>query len=136
MDAAARRQIPLSILQLDEPDLEVGVYGQTCCSCGFDHLLRGAGTGSKTPNADTILATALGWGGTVGLLHALVIGAGIGGTAAAIASRRAGPRRFLVRADDAQREVGAGIQISPNASRLLGRYGLGDAMARAAVRLP
>jgi salicylate hydroxylase len=33
-----------------------------------------------------------------------------------------------------QREVGAGIQISPNASRLLGRYGLGDAMARDAVR--
>jgi len=34
----------------------------------------------------------------------------------------------------AQREVGAGIQVSPNASRLLRRYGLGDAMARAAVR--
>jgi salicylate hydroxylase len=65
--------------------------------------------------------------------HALVIGAGIGGTAAAIALRRAGldvslfGRRW-------RNEVGAGIQISPNASRLLGRYGFGDAMARAAVR--
>ena len=66
--------------------------------------------------------------------HALVIGAGIGGTAAAIALRRAGLDVSLFEQTTAQREVGAGIQISPNASRLLGRYGLGDAMARAAVR--
>ena len=67
-------------------------------------------------------------------LHALVIGAGIGGTAAAIALRRAGLDVSLFEQTVAQREVGAGIQISPNASRLLGRYGLGDAMARVAVR--
>ena len=67
-------------------------------------------------------------------LHALVIGAGIGGTAAAIALRRAGLDVSLFEQTMAQREVGAGIQISPNASRLLRRYGLGDAMARAAVR--
>jgi salicylate hydroxylase len=67
-------------------------------------------------------------------LHALVIGAGIGGTSAAIALGRAGLDVSLFEQTMAQREVGAGIQISPNASRLLGRYGLGDAMARAAVR--
>jgi salicylate hydroxylase len=67
-------------------------------------------------------------------LHALVIGAGIGGTAAAIALRRTGVEVSLFEQTMEQREVGAGIQISPNASRLLGRYGLGDAMARAAVR--
>jgi salicylate hydroxylase len=67
-------------------------------------------------------------------LHALVIGAGIGGTAAAIALRRAGLDVSLFEQTTVQREVGAGIQISPNASQLLGRYGLGDAMARAAVR--
>jgi salicylate hydroxylase len=67
-------------------------------------------------------------------LHALVIGAGIGGMAAAIALRRAGIDVSLFEQTIAQREVGAGIQISPNASRLLGRYGLGDAMARVAVR--
>lgn len=67
-------------------------------------------------------------------LHALVIGAGIGGTAAAIALRRAGLDVSLFEQTMAQREVGAGIQISPNAARLLDRYGLGDAMARAAVR--
>ena len=66
--------------------------------------------------------------------HALVIGAGIGGMAAAIALRRAGLDVSLFEQTIAQREVGAGIQISPNASRLLGRYGLSDAMARVAVR--
>ena len=66
--------------------------------------------------------------------HALVIGAGIGGMAAALALRRAGLEVSLFEQTIAQREVGAGIQISPNASRLLGRYGLGDAMARIAVR--
>jgi salicylate hydroxylase len=67
-------------------------------------------------------------------LHALVIGAGIGGMAAALALRRAGLDVSLFEQTIAQREVGAGIQISPNASRLLDRYGLGDAMARVAVR--
>ena len=67
-------------------------------------------------------------------LHALVIGAGIGGTAAAIALRRAGLDVSLFEQTVEQREVGAGIQISPNAARLLGRYGLGDVMARTAVR--
>jgi 2-polyprenyl-6-methoxyphenol hydroxylase-like FAD-dependent oxidoreductase len=67
-------------------------------------------------------------------LHALVIGAGVGGAAAALALRRADLDVSLFEQTVAQREVGAGIQISPNASRLLGRYGLGDAMARVAVR--
>ena len=67
-------------------------------------------------------------------LHALVIGAGIGGMAAAIALRRAGLDVSLSEQTIGQRDVGAGIQISPNASRLLGRYGLSDAMARVAVR--
>lgn len=66
--------------------------------------------------------------------HALVIGAGIGGMGAALALRRAGLDVSLFEQTVAQREVGAGIQISPNASRLLGRYGLGDAMAHVAVR--
>jgi salicylate hydroxylase len=67
-------------------------------------------------------------------LHALVIGGGIGGMACAIALRRAGLDVSLFEQTREQREVGAGIQISPNASLLLGRYGLGEAMARVAVR--
>jgi len=61
VDAAARRQIPLSILQLDEPDLK-GVYGQDMLLVRPDHHIAWRGTGNKTSNADAILATALGWG--------------------------------------------------------------------------
>jgi 2-polyprenyl-6-methoxyphenol hydroxylase-like FAD-dependent oxidoreductase len=61
VDAAARRRIPLSILQLDEPDLK-GVYGQDMMLVRPDHHIAWRGTGGKTPNADAILATALGWG--------------------------------------------------------------------------
>src|ERR1700741_573495 len=61
VDAAARRQMPLSILQLDEPDLK-GVYGQDTLLVRPDHHIAWRGTGSKTPNADAILATVLGGG--------------------------------------------------------------------------
>jgi 2-polyprenyl-6-methoxyphenol hydroxylase-like FAD-dependent oxidoreductase len=61
VEAAARRQIPLSILQLDEPDLK-GVYGQDMLLVRPDHHIAWRGTGSKAPNADAILANALGWG--------------------------------------------------------------------------
>lgn len=61
VDAAARRRIPLSILQLDEPDLR-GVYGRDMLLVRPDQHIAWRGRGSKTPNADAILATALGWG--------------------------------------------------------------------------
>ncbi len=61
VDAASRRQIPLSILQLEEPDLK-GVYGQDMLLVRPDHHIAWRGTGSRTPNADMIFATALGWG--------------------------------------------------------------------------
>jgi salicylate hydroxylase len=67
-------------------------------------------------------------------LHALVIGSGIGGISAAIAMRRAGLDVSVFEQASTISEVGAGIQISPNASRLLERFGLGQAMERAAVR--
>src|ERR1700719_33588 len=53
---------------------------------------------------------------------------------AAIVLRRAGLEVSLFEQTVAQREVGGDIQISPNAPRLLGRCGLGDDMARVAVR--
>jgi len=61
VDAAARRKIPLSILQLDEPDLK-GVYGQDMLLVRPDHHIAWRGTGRKMPDAGGILATALGWG--------------------------------------------------------------------------
>ena len=63
-----------------------------------------------------------------------VIGGGIGGLSAALALLRAG---FDVQVyEQAQKfgEIGAGIQISPNASRLLHRLGLKPAMDQWGVR--
>jgi salicylate hydroxylase len=67
-------------------------------------------------------------------ISAAIIGGGIGGTAAAIALSRAGIDVALYEQAPVQREVGAGIQISPNASRLLYRYGLAAALEQVAVR--
>ena len=67
-------------------------------------------------------------------LRVAVIGGGIGGLSAALALLEAG---FDVQVyEQAPRfgEIGAGLQISPNASRLLHRLGLGDAMERWGVR--
>ncbi|MFY0612023.1 MAG: FAD-dependent monooxygenase [Hyphomicrobiaceae bacterium] len=67
-------------------------------------------------------------------LNVLVIGGGIGGTAATLALLRAGMDVNLYEQADVQKEVGAGIQISPNAARQLARYGLAEALDECAVR--
>lgn len=63
----------------------------------------------------------------------LIAGAGMGGLAAAIASSRAGwqPRVFEQAA--AFTEAGAGIQLGPNATRVLEAWGLGSALAGVAA---
>jgi 2-polyprenyl-6-methoxyphenol hydroxylase-like FAD-dependent oxidoreductase len=62
---------------------------------------------------------------------ALVIGAGIGGLAAAIALRRAGwDVRVLERADS-PRELGFALALAPNALNALREIGLADAVAQA-----
>jgi 2-polyprenyl-6-methoxyphenol hydroxylase-like FAD-dependent oxidoreductase len=67
-------------------------------------------------------------------MRVIVVGAGIGGLCAAIALRRAGADVAVYEQADALREVGAGVQLSPNATRILARWGLGDALARIGVR--
>ena len=65
-----------------------------------------------------------------------IIGGGIGGLTAAISLLQAG---FDVRVYEQARwlsEVGAGINIGPNASRLLIRLGLGEECAKVAFRSP
>jgi salicylate hydroxylase len=63
-----------------------------------------------------------------------LIGAGIGGLAAALTLRRAGLDVQVFEQAAELREVGAGIQISPNASRILHRLGLEEPMRRVGVR--
>ncbi|HXW85483.1 MAG TPA: FAD-dependent monooxygenase, partial [Candidatus Binataceae bacterium] len=67
-------------------------------------------------------------------MRAIIIGAGIGGLTAALTLRRAGIAVEVFEQATALREIGAGIQISPNASRILLRLGLGEALRRAGVR--
>ncbi|HEY1478723.1 MAG TPA: FAD-dependent monooxygenase [Gaiellales bacterium] len=73
-------------------------------------------------------------------LKVIVAGAGLGGLSAAIGLRRSGHRVVVLEQADALGTVGAGIQIAPNAARLLDRLGVIDHLrptgvpAEAAIR--
>lgn len=60
----------------------------------------------------------------------LVVGAGIGGLAAALSLARAGQRVRVFEQVATIGEVGAGLSITPNAGRALLHLGLGEALAR------
>lgn len=66
--------------------------------------------------------------------HAIVIGGGIGGLAAAVALRRIGWRVDVLERVQAFREVGSGLSQSPNAMRALAELGL--AAEAEAVSMP
>ncbi|MCF3639051.1 FAD-dependent monooxygenase [Rhizobium sp. TRM95111] len=57
-----------------------------------------------------------------------IVGAGVAGLAAALCFARKGIAADIFEQADALREVGAGLQISPNAARILGDLGLLDAL--------
>jgi salicylate hydroxylase len=65
-------------------------------------------------------------------LSVAVAGAGIGGLAAALTLARSGQRVTVVERRTGFTELGAGLQLSPNASRLLVDLGLGPALRRMA----
>ncbi|KAJ6591235.1 hypothetical protein DFH09DRAFT_1139071 [Mycena vulgaris] len=67
-------------------------------------------------------------------LHFIVVGCGLGGLAAAHCLGRAGHTVTVLESASCIAEVGAGIQISPNLSRLLIRWGLGDQLRQASVK--
>jgi salicylate hydroxylase len=63
-----------------------------------------------------------------------VVGGGIGGLAAALSLLRAGFDVHVYEQAAALGEVGAGVQVSPNASRVLHRLGLAAELARTGVK--
>jgi len=72
--------------------------------------------------------------------HALIAGAGIGGLTAALCLARLGFRITLLERSKTLEEIGAGLQISPNASAILRDLGLlpalaGKALAPVAIHL-
>ena len=63
----------------------------------------------------------------------LIAGGGIGGLAAALACHRAGAAVQVVERAPVFGEVGAGIQIGPNVTRILHAWGLVEALAQVAA---
>jgi salicylate hydroxylase len=66
-------------------------------------------------------------------LHILIAGAGIGGLATALALQQAGIRASVYEQAPALGEVGAGLTLASNASRILQHLGLGAVLADLAV---
>jgi salicylate hydroxylase len=66
-------------------------------------------------------------------LRVAVVGAGIAGLAFAAALHRAGIDCHVYEQAEHPTEVGAGVQLAPNATRLLHRLGLGDRLRAVAV---
>ncbi|EJC99727.1 FAD/NAD-binding domain-containing protein [Fomitiporia mediterranea MF3/22] len=66
-------------------------------------------------------------------LRILIVGCGLGGMAAAHCLARAGHDIVILESESVLEEEGAGLQVSPNASRLLTRWGLANKLAEVAV---
>ena len=67
-------------------------------------------------------------------LRVMIVGAGIGGLSAALALARQGASVTVIEKAPALAEVGAGLQISPNASRVLHALGLSKDVDQVAFR--
>jgi salicylate hydroxylase len=68
-------------------------------------------------------------------LEVIVVGAGIGGLAAALALGRRGHDVHIIECAPKIEEVGAGIQCAPNMLRILDRLGAGEKVRRTGVKL-
>jgi len=68
------------------------------------------------------------------VLNIIVVGCGIGGLSAALCLTQAGHRVTIIEAYPTVGEFGAGIQLTPNSTRLLRRWGLGEHLKKVAIR--
>lgn len=104
----------------------------SCGACG-----RPAPTSSWRPDFAPLLpgGAARKAGGTIATMarRVVIAGAGIGGLAAAVACARAGWSVALLERTAAFEPVGAGIQIGPNVTRVLQRWGMEQALATVAA---
>jgi salicylate hydroxylase len=89
---------------------------------------------TKTPPPGALRAPPSPFGGGIKRVSIAVIGGGIGGLAAAASLREAGFDVHVYEQAKALGEVGAGINIGPNASRLLHSLGLAEKLGACGVK--
>ena len=86
------------------------------------------------PDAGPDAARDAAGAGRAGPISAGIVGGGIGGLTAALSLLRRGIDVHVYEQAPALGEVGAGVQVSPNATRVLHGLGLADELARTGVK--